>query len=61
MSAVGPFLWRLETTPLPLRIKELQLGSRRDGEDDLSLTLTVSALYLAAEGTAAAPAGGGSS
>jgi hypothetical protein len=47
MRAVSRFLWMLETAELPLRIKRLQLGSRTDGVDDLSMTLTVTALYLA--------------
>ena len=49
MSAVARFLWLLETTSLPLRIKDLQLGSRTEGRDDLSLQLRISTLYLARE------------
>jgi hypothetical protein len=50
MRAVARFLWQAETTGLPLRISELQLGSRREGADDLSLQLRASTLYLADEG-----------
>jgi len=49
MRSVAQFLWRLETAALPLRVKELQLGSRKDGAGDLSLQLRIATLYLAAE------------
>jgi len=52
MSSVGQFLWRVETASLPLKIKEIQLGSRKEDADDLSLQLRLSALYLAAEAQA---------
>ena len=49
MSAVGQFLWHVETAQFPMRIRELQLGSKKDGLDDLSLTLKLSLLYFAPE------------
>jgi Tfp pilus assembly protein PilO len=52
MSSVGQFLWRIETASLPLKIKEIQLGSRKEDADDLSLQLRLSALYLPAEAQA---------
>ena len=57
MSAVSRFVWRAETTKIPLRIKALQLGSRKEGTDDLTLELKLSTLYepvRAATATAAA-------
>jgi Tfp pilus assembly protein PilO len=51
MSAVSRFLWFTETTDLPLRIIEMQVGSRKEGADDLSLQIKASTLYLA-EGSA---------
>jgi hypothetical protein len=36
----------METTDLPLRVHELQLGARREGADDLSLQVRASTLYL---------------
>jgi hypothetical protein len=53
MSSVGQFLWQIETASLPLKIKEIQLGSRKEGADDLSLQLRLSALYVAGEAQAA--------
>ena len=49
MNAVGRFLWRLESSALPVRVLELQLGTRKEGTDDLSLQLRISALCLAEE------------
>ncbi len=65
MRSVALFLWRLESVSLPLKVKEMQLSSRREGTDDLSLQLRISALYLPAEpepagvGRAGRVAGGG--
>jgi len=46
MAAVSRFLWRLETAAIPLRVKALELASRREGTDNLSIQLKVSTLYL---------------
>jgi hypothetical protein len=48
MAAVTRLLWRVQTARIPAKIKLLQLGSRRDGTDDLSLHLKVSTLYFPA-------------
>jgi len=45
MSAVSRLLWRVETAKIPIKIRMLQLGSRKDGTDDLSLHLKISTLY----------------
>lgn len=45
MAAVSRLLWRIETARIPVKVKMLQLGSRKDGTDDLSLHLRVSTLY----------------
>jgi hypothetical protein len=55
MRSVARFLWQVETCALPLRIHELQLGSRTEGADDLSLQLKLSTLYRETK----APASGG--
>lgn len=46
MNAVSKFLWRIETAKAPLRVKELQLGARKEGTDDLTLSLRLSTLYM---------------
>ena len=58
MAAVSRLLWQIETARVPLKIKMLQLGSRKDGTDDLSLHLKVSTLYLPPGAKRAAPGGG---
>ncbi len=58
MSAVGQFLWLVETAELPLRLGDLQLGARREGTDDLSLQLRLSTIYLSGESSAMASAEG---
>ena len=55
MNAVVRFLWRLQTSPLPVKLVEVQLASRREGVDDLSLQVRLSALYLSGNSNAAAP------
>ena len=57
MRSVAQFLWRLETASLLLKVKELQLDSRREGADDLSLQLRISVLYLPSEPEPAGAAG----
>jgi hypothetical protein len=57
MNAVSRFMWRLESSKVPIRVKELQLGSRKEGADDLTLQLRLSTLYQAPE-PPAAPAPG---
>ncbi|HUS57229.1 MAG TPA: hypothetical protein VM141_01135 [Planctomycetota bacterium] len=49
MSAVAGFLWRLESATLPVRVASLQLGARKEGTDDLTLQLRISALCQSAE------------
>lgn len=46
MSAVGQFLWQIEDATLPIRIKDLQLGSRDEQGNDMSLQLRLSAIYV---------------
>ncbi|MEI6232788.1 MAG: GspMb/PilO family protein [Planctomycetota bacterium] len=54
VSASGPnesmikFLYKLQTARFPLRVTEMQLGSRNDSED-LALQLRLSTLYLTPE------------
>ncbi len=46
MESVSRFLHMAEASPLPLRIKEMQIGMRREGADDLSLNLSMSTIYV---------------
>lgn len=46
MAAVSRFLWHLEMADIPLKVKTVQVASRKEGSDDLSVQLQISTLYL---------------
>jgi len=48
MRSVARFLWLVETSPLPVKIKQLEVGSRKEGADDLTVQLRISAICLKA-------------
>lgn len=49
LDAVAWFLFQVETSELPIKVKYMQLGSAGEAGDSMSLELRVSALYLAAD------------
>jgi Tfp pilus assembly protein PilO len=49
LDAVTQFLWQIETAPLPIKVKDMQLGSSNESGQSMSLQLRLSALCLAAE------------
>jgi len=49
MNAIGQFLYQLEHTTLPLRLKDIQLSSRQEAADDMSLQVRISAIHFAKE------------
>jgi hypothetical protein len=60
MGEVARFLYSLESSRQPVRVSELQLGTRKEGTDDLSLQFRVSALCMGpAEGKTESRKGGG--
>jgi len=46
MYAVAQFLWQVETASLPIKVKDMQLGSTSEGGESMSLQVRLSALYL---------------
>lgn len=46
MRAVSRFLWLAETREIPIKVKMLQLGARKEGTDSLTLQLRLSTLYM---------------
>ena len=46
LESIAYFLWQIETAALPVKIKDMQLGSRSEAGDSMSLQLHLSALYL---------------
>jgi len=57
MSAVSAFLYRVETSNLPVRIREMQITSRSEGTDDLAVQIRLSTIW---EDTTARNAAGSS-
>lgn len=55
-AAVAQFLLRFETTKIPVRIGDIQISARKEGEDDLVMQLGFSTLHaLAREVTPSLP------
>lgn len=50
LEAAGEFLWQVETAALPVRIKDIQLGSANETGNNMSLQLLLSALYVGDQG-----------
>ena len=46
MHATAEFIWQIERAALPLRIRDMQLGSSNEGGTKMSLQLNISALTL---------------
>jgi Tfp pilus assembly protein PilO len=49
LDAVAWFLYEVETAVLPIKVKNMQLGSSAESGDTMSLQLRLSALYLGVE------------
>ncbi len=49
MNSISRFVWCLETAEIPIKVKILRLGSRKEGTDDLSFQFRFSTLYLAVQ------------
>jgi hypothetical protein len=43
-AAIAKFLWRLETTSIPVRITDMTVTTKKEGLDDLQLQIGVSTL-----------------
>jgi hypothetical protein len=46
MSQISRFIWHLETATIPLRVSDVQINSRKEGTDDLTVQLGISTIYL---------------
>jgi Tfp pilus assembly protein PilO len=46
LRSVAQFLWQIETAALPIKVKNMQIGSASEAGDSMSLQLKLSALYL---------------
>lgn len=48
MEEVGRFLYSIEQSNIPIRISDLNIATRKEGQDDLTVTLTVTTIFLPA-------------
>jgi Tfp pilus assembly protein PilO len=44
LESVAQFLWEVETTPLPIKVKDMQLGSSNESGQSMSVQLHLSAI-----------------
>jgi hypothetical protein len=58
MSAISQFVWKIQTSKIPIRITDITITTRRDGMDDLTLELGISTLFQPPEPVEAKPAAG---
>lgn len=62
-AAVAKLLHKVEMSPVPLKVEEMNLNAPKEGQDSLTVNLTVSTIWVRPEGAApegqrpAAPAG----
>ncbi|MBN1805914.1 MAG: hypothetical protein JW837_11745 [Sedimentisphaerales bacterium] len=49
LEAVSRFLWQIETAPMPIKVKDMQIGSTNETGQSMSLQLRLSALCLDSE------------
>lgn len=46
MNAVNQFLWHVQTATIPARVEEMTVASRKDGTDEVSLSVAISTLCM---------------
>jgi hypothetical protein len=49
LESVASFLYKAETSDLPVKVKHMQLGSTSESGEDMSMELRLSTLYVAAD------------
>lgn len=52
MYDIAHLFWAIESAPIPIRVNDMQVKAIRDGYDNLSITLSVSALCLPPDASA---------
>jgi hypothetical protein len=48
LESVSRFLWQIETTPIPIKVMDMQVGSTNETGQNMSMQLRLSALCLGA-------------
>jgi hypothetical protein len=47
MAGMTSFLWRVRNATIPIRVTELQISSRKDGVDDLTMQIGLTTIFYA--------------
>ena len=55
MDQLGYFLYHMKTAPIPVRVSDLTIGTRKEATDDLSIQLGISTIFLADAAAAGDP------
>jgi hypothetical protein len=54
LRAIARLLWRVQTAAIPIKVTEMQVGARKEGEDNLTFQIRVSTVYSPPPSSAAA-------
>lgn len=46
LSSISRFFWNVQAAEIPVRVQQLQLGARKEGTDDLTVSIMLSTIYL---------------
>ena len=53
MNGIAHLLWRAQTADIPVKILEVQINTRKEGVDDLSVQFRISTVYSPGQGSPA--------
>ncbi len=56
MSQIAWFIWRIQTSPIPAKVSDLQLSAHKEGIDELTLQIGISTACLLPEADKKQPA-----
>ena len=45
MKSLAGLLWKIQTAGIPIKVTDLTLVSHKEGQDDLTITLSLSTVY----------------
>jgi hypothetical protein len=57
MKSLAGLLWKIQTAGIPIRVTDLAVDSRRDGQDDLMFKFSLSTVYTLPPAFASSPGG----
>jgi hypothetical protein len=57
IDQIGKFLFQIQNADIPVKVTDLQIGSRKEGVDDLSFQMGISTIYLSPDADKPKPPG----